>query len=295
MTQFARENFVDPVNVQIDYFTITADRAAEPEIWAITKPINEALSGGYRQKQWRFFGYEGVMFHGKDAGHFAWGVSPYDTMGIIVQASGYLCNRYVDKFLIREARWSRLDIAVDCEFQEADPALCEVYYNWIAKNARDKRRQYALIKSSLGGQTLLIGNRASEEYGRFYDKGVEEKSQYAPGHKWRYEIELKGDKAKKGALGLMSLVGANADPARAMVSTVYDWFDKHDVPPLFRRSVGKGIDLRLTMSTPTDDKRLLWLRKQVSPTVRDLILTGNRDVLDALGITEFYNLERRRD
>lgn len=295
MINYAQDNWVEPLSTQIDYFTITTNRESEPEVWKITKPINDVLTGSYKQSQWRFFGYQGTIFSAREYGHFAWGVSPYDEMGMIVQASGFLCNRFVNRYLIREARWSRLDIAVDCVFPEGDPFLCERYYDWVSKNVRDKKRQYAIIKSTLGGTTLYVGSRASEEFGRVYDKGVEEKASYQAGHKWRYEIELKGDKAKAGALSLMSMVGAYGDPARAMVGTVYDWFDKRDVPPLFRRSSGPGLDLKLTMSTPTDDKRLLWLRKQVAPTVKELIMSNKREVLDALGITDFYNLSRKTE
>lgn len=288
-----QKTWVNPLGVAVDFFTLTVARDSTSRVWAITEEIRRTLLTSYRLSDWRFFGYQGHKFTAHNQGHFAWGFSPYDDMGVIVQASGNLCNRFVDRYLQDEARWSRIDMAVDCEIPEANPNLCGIYYNWIIQNKIHKERKYALIQSSDGGTTLYVGSRSSEEFGRVYDKGEEAALPYAPGHLWRYEIELKGDKAKQAVRSLMSLVGAYKDKQTAISATVYDWFDKRSVPPLFRRATVGGLDLKVQVSDKTDDERLIWLRKQVSPTVKELIMSGNRDVLDALGITEFFTLSRK--
>lgn len=125
-----------------------------------------------------------------------------------------------------------------------------------------------------------------------YDKGIEERSEDRPGTKWRYEVELKGNKAKQAAYQLQAYSAREATITHPIAVTVYDWFNRREVPPLFKRTDAESLDLSLRTKTNTDDARLIWLRKQVAPTVREFLMSERREVLDALGVTDFFRVKR---
>ena len=277
--------------VGVDYFTITCQLSNAEQVWKQAKRIAQDLDGALKQRQWRFFGYQGFVYSAGSSGHFAYGDSGSELQGAIVQASGEMAQRYVTTFFMDVARWSRIDLTVDCELKTPEPTLCLGYYDWIIANT-GKSRRYSLIQSNLGGQTLYVGSRASEEFGRVYDKGAESGGGFPLGALWRYEVELKGDAAKSAASSLMSHTLRQSSTTHAIAVTVFDWFDRRNVPPRFSRRLSDGLDLK-AVATNRGSDRLVWLRKQVSPTVRDMLASGDRRVLDALGVTEYYNLERK--
>lgn len=281
-------------NVTIDYFTVTATNNNGGSLWIPASKIVETLGLSLQQKPWRFFGYQGLIFSHKNMGHFAYGEASMDIMGVIVQASGEYANRFIDNFMNDHTRWSRVDLTVDVMLKEPEPTYLNVTYDWIVKNGI-KTRKYSLIQDAFGGTTLYVGSRQSEEFGRVYDKGAELGLELPLGSKWRYEIELKGQKAKVAIEKLKILGSTGRNRTGTIATTVNDWFVHRDVVPLFARDKAMGLDLRLQASTPNEDQKLLWLRKQVAPTVKEFLSSNRREVLDALGITEFYRLYRKPD
>ena len=280
-------------NVTIDYFTCTGSGKTEEELYPITTKISKTLDISYRQRPWRFFGYEGHIYSNGKNGHFAYGVSDRPEMGMIVQASGEWANSYVKGYINSLPRWTRMDLTVDVMSEVPAPHLCQDYYDWIIRHSLNQNRKYSLVQNNQGGATLYVGSRASNEFGRIYDKGVEAKIDIPAGTLWRYEVELKSDKAKAAASSLGAYASRERSIAHPISVTVYDWFCRREIPPIWRRPEADGLDLKVTAKTPTDDGRLLWLRKQVAPTVREFLSSERRDVLEALGITDFYRLSRK--
>lgn len=278
-------------SVGVDYFTLTVPMNKADDTYQAAKNISVYLEGALRQKPWRFFGYHGYIYSHPTMGHFAYGESDNDIMGVIVQSSGMMSHRYLHMFASPAHRWTRVDLRVDVRSFFQKPCLASECYQWIVENGI-RSRTYSLIKNTLGGETLYIGSRTSEEFGRMYDKGIDMGE--VAGRLWRYEIELKRSKAKAAVSSLLTYMSRSSQSEAAIAVTVYDWFDKRQVPPIFRRSDTKGLDLRVQMQEElTDDTKLVWLRKQVSPTVRDMLSTGRREVLEALGILDFYAVRRK--
>lgn len=280
-------------DVRVDYFTVTSTLGNGTALWV---PAQKAIAnleavGGYHRREWHFFGYQGIVLTKKNTGHFAYGEANNEEMGTIVQASGHLADRYVFDFLSPLSRWSRLDLAVDVKTETSSPSFLQGCYDWIVSNGI-KARKYSLIQNNMGGTTLYVGARSSNEFGRCYDKGAELGEE--EGKHWRYEIELKDTKAKHAIKVLQSMHTGKVDKSGAISSTVYDWFLKRSIPPIWRRGDTDGIDLKVTAKTSTDDQRLLWIKTSVAPSVKEMLSVGKVEVLDALGITDFYRVERRR-
>jgi DNA relaxase NicK len=280
--------------VGIDYFTLTIHSLKGREVWDKCRTIHKTLEGQYKERDWRFYGYHGFVFSSGSGGHFAYGDSHSEVMGTIVQASGLFAQRYVKEFFVTSARWTRLDLCVDVELSELAPDLAQNYYDWITDHTDSRQRKYSLVINNRGGSTLYVGSRQSDEFGRCYDKGVEENDGAIPGRLWRYEIELKREKAKQAALSIASYATREKTYSHPVAVTVYDWFCRRNVPPVYKRTDAEGLDLHVDALSKTDDARLIWLRKQVSPTVRELLMSDRREVLDALGITDYYKLDRKR-
>lgn len=280
-------------NVSVDYFTCTQKLSKSDEVYAKAKDISKLLELNYRPRPWHFFGYTGWSYSNPgNGGHFAYGEAREEIMGTIVQASGYFATRYVDWFLTSDLRWTRVDLCVDCQLEIAAPNLAIDYYTWVCEKGQQQRK-YGLVQNTMGGTTLYVGSRQSYEFGRVYDKGIESKTIDQQGKLWRYEVELKQDKAKAAVQSLVSFHAREKQYSHPIAVTVYDWFDRRDIPPIWKRHSSESLNLMVRTETKHEDQKLLWLRKQVSPTVREMLASNKREVLDALGITEFYRLRRK--
>lgn len=144
-----------------------------------------------------------------------------------------------------------------------------------------KQRKVHIREGNDGGYTLYIGAPTSEQKGRVYNKGAEDKTGYYH-DAWRYEVELHNDAADRAAHYLASLP---TDIAPAVVASVVRWFGERGVTvPIAPEDVPSAIVP--TQRPRTDIERsIAWLREQVQPTVRRLRQLGLEDqVLDALGL-----------
>lgn len=279
------------LRADVDYITVTARLSQAGEVYNAARDVARDLEQTFTPKRWRFYGYEGWLYRVGELGHFAYGESMSEIQGCIVQASGVMSSRSWYRFNVAGNRVTRIDLAVDAKPAISEPGIAKECYRWIS-NHGIKKRAYSLIENTMGGETLYVGSRQSDSFGRLYDKGVQS-GKGRPGELWRYEIELKAARAKEAYMNLLSLTGARGNIDSAICSTVYDWFDTRNVPPIFRRNSVLPIGLSIKAQESSEQRKLMWLRTQVSPSVRELILSGNREVLDALGITEFFNLEKK--
>jgi len=140
---------------------------------------------------------------------------------------------------------------------------------------------YTFFTCSNGGTTLYVGSRASDQYGRFYDKGKERDPKSLAGMEWRYEVEFKGKRAAR-VLEVMKQEVARGDVEQAIGATVYKWFAGREVTPIYARN-GKPLAMDVKAELTSDEVKLLWLTKQVRPSIRRLVEHGKLDqVMDAL-------------
>lgn len=275
----------------VDYITVTARLSQTEGLYLAAREVARTLEYSFDAKPWRFFGYQGWIYNLAGSGHFAYGESTAEVKGSIVQASGSMAARSWYLFNCAGSRVTRLDLAVDAKPFEPQPDVALECYQWILDNNINARK-YNLIQGNLGGQTLYVGARQSDAFGRLYDKSAQS-GKGELGELWRYEVELKAGIAKKAFADLLSLTGGKSNIDGSICATVYDWFDRRQVPPIFRRNSVVPIGLKVVAEETSEERKVLWLKTQVSPTVRQLILSGNREVLSALGITEFFNLEKK--
>jgi uncharacterized protein Usg len=78
---------------------------------------------------------------------------------------------------------------------------------------------------------------------------------------------------------------AGEDCQELIQAYVWDWFDARGVKPLFPR-LANVMHVEVAKVQTTVDRKLSWLRQQVSPSVSQLIELGHLSkVLDNLGIT----------
>jgi DNA relaxase NicK len=175
---------------------------------------------------------------------------------------------------------TRLDLAVDLEFQTPVPALARNLYRDTGHKSSRNGRPFnrSLVISSDGGTTCYVGSRASDFLGRCYDKGVEQKT-HGPGKLWRYELEVKGDPA----LQFASQLATTTDETAKLIATTMGWF--RDRGSRHQLSWASLETCSLKHADPMPSKRIQWLARCVRPTAVELSDEIGRDrVLGILGL-----------
>jgi hypothetical protein len=276
------------VDGSIDWLTCTtksegARRALFSEAQCI---LEQAKDLGEPPKAWHFKGYQGLSVFG-----FRWGTRADSDIAML---SAFDARMHWYTFASLAENVSRLDLAVTCELQYPFPNVAGVCYDWIMENLENpelRKRIYSLVRDTNGGQTLYVGSRASDQFGRLYDKARETQSDELNDKLWRYEVEFKGDRAKAVNARLLDRatipetvrVGVAemclpACPTPEIIGTVYLWFDSRHVHPLFYRTsrrVATEIEARVT----SDELSLLWLAHFVRPTVGRLMRRGREEAV----------------
>jgi len=264
----------------VDWLTATTSDEQTAQGWyRVFQEWKETLAGEHNgnsgQKRWSALGYIGWSISGMRIGG-------NKNDGFIVVLSGPDTSKLWRHFAQHRQRITRMDLAVTITAGFELPGVAEKYYSTLSGEDKSKR-SYSVIRNTKGGQTLYVGARSSDQFGRVYDKGAQSGT-YPSGFKWRYEVEYKKPRANIAAKALMAF---EAQEAKRVVSTVYHWFEERGVRPLFSSS-GDGIRLETEAKVDSDKKKLNWLRAQVSPSVEYLLSRGRgREALVALGLLDF--------
>jgi DNA relaxase NicK len=161
------------------------------------------------------------------------------------------------------------------------PRLTSIYYS----NLRETEARKTEIRGTKGN-TLYIGSRDSDQYGRIYDKGLEADMSPVAGAIWRYEIEYKGKRAQQVLNRLMVERCPKKGITPLVISHIWSWFNDRNFPPLFERNMQGVIETHLRASDPDEERVLTWFRTQVKPAVLRMITHRRTDVLEALGLDE---------
>lgn len=263
----------------VDWLTITtSDPTRRTSVLKRFLRLKEAfLLMGELPKDWGMRGYRGISI-----GSARWGTR---RDGDILILSGMDALTFWRIFAPLGENCSRIDLAVTVQLEHPQPNLLGLYCDWLRGNgSRTAKRATSMERVDGIGATLYINKRSSDQMGRVYDKGAEMKDVLMTHRLWRYELELKGTRAKK-ALGQL-LDAGDALPSR-IVETAWKWFNDRDIPPLFDRYTPDGYLIQMDVSArvTSSSQQLNWLSSQVKPTVARLRKAGlEAEVISALGL-----------
>lgn len=259
--------------VSVDYITATANLSSQIDAFDIiaSSEFATAAQYGYKAEAWRFFGYEGFRM-----GDLAYG-ERHD--GSIIRAWGETADDYWREVALVAGNVTRLDICVDCYYDEAVAEVASLAYGRLQHLDGQRHRSY--IENSDGGQTCYIGSRSSDRFARIYDKGVQS-GIAKKGLVWRYELELKGAMAYIVAKRILE--HDYLDQINHLAYQVSEFVVQAGLVPPFPTSETEYIT-RPRKRKLAGDEKLQWLRQQVRPSVLGLISIGRgQEVLDALGL-----------
>jgi len=262
------------VSAAIDWITLTSSsKKAQRSLWSVgNRVLNLNEAEGQHPARWHAHGYEGWTNGSCSLGARKDGC-------ILRLSSQQAANHWLDAFRTAE-NCSRLDLAVDCELDAPVPALSRQIYRDAGHVAPVLGRPPArrLIVSGDGGSTVYIGARASEQFGRCYDKGIESKTRQA-GFWWRWEVEYKG----AHSFALADALSRTDDHRVAAMSNVAHWWRTRTHHTYSRSDI--RFSILLSREVTTIDRQLSWLSSSVRPTVQKLLeLVPRERVLSALGI-----------
>lgn len=131
-----------------------------------------------------------------------------------------------------------------------------------------------LIDGRGRGDSVLVGSRTSDRYGRMYDKARESED---PAYErcWRYEIEFKGAMA----VAAMRHIAGSEDRRQASgvlaLAEFREW--RFPVPAV---EMPEGTRTYVPAPYSDNERRLAWLKRQVEPTIRQLRQTDLKEQVD---------------
>ena len=262
-------------SAHVDWVTCTARESdLQAGLWDLgCRLLDASKLEGEDPSRWHGHGYGGWAVPGVRV------ASRPDS--VLVQLSGRKSADHWQEAVSTSNNTSRIDLAVDCKLQPPVAALAVQLYRQMGRHrpTSGRKPRATLWTSSDGGSTLYVGARVSENFGRVYDKGQEQKTEPS-GSWWRWETELKGATAKGTAIDML----LEADGSEAIGSRVRSWFLPRvgTAPP-----AQAGATVHNWPQDPTtDEKRLRWLSTGVRPTVQALLRTIPQErILFALGLS----------
>lgn len=273
------QKFVESFTPSVDWFTFTTNdqRQSEHMFNVYRRHIEDDGPHGYPvpKKPWA-----GLGFIGEGSPHMKWGYNNKTGYTIMI-GSGDVAHKYWFDALPAAKKVTRFDLCVTTLLRSPIAKLADKHYKKLSANGQ---RKFAHIRNSQGGETLYVGSRQSQNFGRLYDKGVES-GIAEPGLCWRYEVELKSPKSTEAARTMWDIVNGCEGAHKAIQGFVWSWFDHRGITPLFPADGGNVMKIQTEAIVSTPEKTLRWLRTQVQPSVRRLFEAGmGRLVLEELGI-----------
>jgi len=267
---------VSPVikSLGVDWITCTTREpfAGISLISAAEELAHSQALAGHDAKLWGMAGFEGFV-----CGGVQWGNRNQEAMVRLSSDAAFTSWR---SFYRLAESVTRIDL-------QATVFYGPYYARRITRDYRHARRfrvgkarsaSVSVIRCTDGGYTVYLGKRASDRYGRIYDKWVESRLEFYR-ECVRYEVEFKG----RLALGAARAIAKARNEVDATGGLLRDFF------------CARGIDLpaidaaRCHLNGPqvtvNDHRSLEWLRAQVRPTIERLIKHGHRQaVYDALNV-----------
>jgi len=236
--------------------------------------LHKKFAGEGQLSPAKHLGYEGHQAEGIFCGRGA--------QGVLLQLSGPSCTPLTAEAITRSTGVSRIDLQVTVWTEGEAPRLAEWTYNLMVRDRGHGvgRGTLRLTKGYPHGETLNVGARSSEAFGRLYDKSAEAKLG-APRLLWRYEVEWKGRRARWLATEFERLGLHPTDVS----SLVHDFYTKRGVRPAFDQVTHENA-FHPFIACPTRSV-LDWMRQSLSVTIAKAINQhGRQAVMEALGLSE---------
>lgn len=208
---------------------------------------------------------------------------------VCMQFVGDQADKYGEYLLQLFSDVTRVDLAVTVLLDPAQEGWHLHLYERAKAYALGAANRPGVVKieNHKDGVTIYSGKRVSDRYLRVYDKGVQALD-YQPGRVLRYEVEYKG----KRAIAAWRHLRATRDVGLSIASQVAYEFDRRKFLVLWD-STNPQNAIHLQTRVLGMERKLEWLRTQVRPTVRRLLLADKRmEVYNALGLQYAMELEQ---
>lgn len=240
---------------------------------AAEKILLQQRGKGHEIKPTSLLGYVGYKAGSAFAGrrHDGW----------MVQLSSQTAYEFWRDVAPHATHIARLDAQVTVHLEQEDYDLARKV--WLQttryKAKHNTKLKIARTQEYEGGATVYLGSKKSDLRARCYDKHAESKDEFYRGC-FRYELQARNDVAGFYA---NQLLASDSDdmPTRSLVHT---YFATRGHNP-FRTSAGQQ-QYSWRPEPGSDSKRLAWLSKYCSKTVRQLIANDRLfEVVTALGFS----------
>ncbi len=200
--------------------------------------------------------------------------------GWMAQLSSQTAYEFWRDVALHSTHIARLDAQVTVHLDDEDYDLArKVWLQTTRFKALHKTKlKIARTQEYEGGATVYLGSKKSDLRARCYDKHAESKDEFYRGC-FRYELQARNEVAGFYA---KQLLASDSDdlPTRSLVHT---YFATRGHNP-FHTSAGRQ-QYSWRPEPGSDAKRLAWLSKYCSKTVRQLIDNGRLlEVITALGL-----------
>lgn len=265
-------------NAAVDWMTMTSPKDRVGMYWytIYIRYRDEKILEADKEKP-----FNNGFYSGLGIASMRWGFSEH--LGYILIVSGGDAERLWQRVDPVQCNVTRLDLCVDFVTNDVTYLARELFMA-----ASDERKAakpgLSLFIGPEGGDTLYVGSRHSQQFGRLYDKGVESGTA-APGRHWRAEVEYK--KPLSGLMAEELVKEQSGQRVQAITDTVLNWFSDRGIVVIKDIGVERQIKISVEQRVTTSRKKLAWLRSQVQPTVRQLVSLGlGREVMRSLLMDE---------
>lgn len=272
------------IEARVDWITATAKKEMHVDQFSDvgTRLLEAGKKVGGTTREANFQGYQGYASSGV---FFGW-----RSDGAVIRASGNVAGQQWQSIAAAADNVSRFDLAVTSRSDVEVDGLAQSYYRRLPSDPKTNGRpiEYTLIQRKRGGDTLYCGSRASEKFGRIYDKHRESGGKYPP-NSWRFEVEYKADTAKNVSARLATADVSELAIAGAVARRFIEWKcpPPIELPPPDWRDDGR-------YQETSNETRFRWLKDSVALSVEKLLVSYSPDeIRDALGL-RFFNADLPR-
>ena len=269
-------NLLEVVDFGVDWFTCTGNtRTSKQRLFNLGHRLIKKEAGyGNVKHNWGFEGYEGFKSGGVAVGT--------RDAGSIVVCTGREARDYWRDAYDACDNVSRIDIQYTTRSDRTPAYTINRSRREALRHANTLRRppKVSLWSEHRGSNTLYLGKRVSENFGRIYDKATESQQPVFEGCV-RFEREVKGNLA----LQLSKYLYPKRTHRERLLAEVQGFMQRRGVPYL-----GTADKLKLLNSPrrKTDvTRKREWLTNQVRPTVELLSeYYSIEDIANWLGLSQ---------
>lgn len=224
-------------------------------------------------KPWGMSGFDGMK-----CGQIQVGTRGHETL---VRLTGEYAAGTWRRFYALADNVSRIDLQVTVDAGRPASHVVVKHYG-EAKRARRKSSRFPKVwecRDSDGPATLYLGKRVSDLFARVYDKRSQAGGDWPIGAV-RYELQCNGKQARLNA----NRIYRSRSQFPAILDRVYSYFTEHALS-LSWLDARKG-NYSYPRRRSDNDRRLLWIKTAVRPSVEALVADGRTsELLDALGLS----------